>query len=381
MRAGLVSAAVITVAAAIGTWYVTTHEKIEEEVWVGLRGEARYNPFLAAERLLSGLGIESASRESFRPSRWLPAATDTIVMRAGAGVATGAEFDSLTEWVTAYGGHLVLLPPRQTSNAVDDLLSYFGLEFVALQPASLEESIADGEAGDAMSLEPDVADYTLSLPDAGYRIVSNRADPTARVSDGEGIVAIRVTEGAGYVTVVASGDIFTNALLDEADNARLLLDVVAGHLEPGKVWLVFQSSFPSLGAVIWERAPFLLVSLALLFGFWLWAAMPRFGPKLEPVAEDRRSIGEHVQAAGAFTWRHAGSPALAHSAVEGLLNAAERRHPGIGRLSREEQAQSLAHLTGLDAERIFSALTPAGRERPGDFTEQIQLLQSLRKAL
>jgi hypothetical protein len=96
-------------AAGLATWYLANHEKIEEEVWVGYRGEARYNPFLAAERLLTGVGVEAGSRESFRPSRWLPAASDTLVMRASAGVSTGDEFDSLTEWVTDYGGHLVQL--------------------------------------------------------------------------------------------------------------------------------------------------------------------------------------------------------------------------------------------------------------------------------
>ena len=128
------------------------------------------------------------------------------------------------------------------------------------------------------------------------------------------------------VTVVAGADFFSNRLIDEADHARLLLDVVAGYLDPGKVWLVFESSFPSLWQILWDAAPYLILSLAALFGFWLWAAVPRFGPKLEPGVEDRRSINEHVTAAGAFTWRHAGSEALARSAVNAMLQAAERRH-------------------------------------------------------
>jgi hypothetical protein len=372
---------VIIVAAAAAAWYVATHEKIEEEVWVGYRGEARYNPFLAAERLLAGLGVEAASRESFRPSRWLPAPSDTVVLRASADVATGAEFDKLTDWVSAYGGHLVLLPPREPSDAVDNLLAYFGLRLVALDRESADMGSEAGGAGAADEAQRADADYFLLLDHADYRVESDRYDPVASVADAYGNVAVRVAEGIGHVTVIASGEIFTNALIDEADHARLLLDVVAGHLEPGKVWLVFQSSFPSLAAVIWGRAPLLVSSLALLLCIWLWSAMPRFGPKLEPAAEDRRSIGEHINAAGAFTWRYAGSPALAKSAVTAVLHTAERRHPGIGRLSPEEQATTLAHLTGLDADRIFSALTPAGSERPGEFTDSIQLLQTIRKAL
>jgi hypothetical protein len=244
--------------------------------------------------------------------------------------------------------------------------------------------VAAAAAELADDLDPQAAenvDYALMLAHADYRIETARHDAVAALSDDAGNVAVRVAEGDGYVTVVASGDFFSNMLIDEADHARLLLDVVAGYLDPGKVWLIFQSSFPSLGDVIWETAPLLVISLVALFSLWLWAKTPRFGPKLEPAGEDRRSISEHVSAAGAFTWRHAGSEVLANSAVTALLHAAERRHPGIGRLSSEKQAQSLAHLTGLDVELIFNALISAGRERPREFADTIQLLQTIRKAL
>ena len=379
MRVVVVSAMIVLGAAGLATWYLATHEKIEEEVWVGYRGEARYNPFLAAERLLIGVGVEAGSRESFRPSRWLPPARDTLVMRASAGVSTGDEFDSLTAWVTDYGGHLVLLPPSQPGDAVDNLLAFFGLKLVVPEP-----EVAGDATELAAHLDPravENVDYALMLAHADYRIETARYDTVATLSDDAGNIAVRVAEGDGYVTVVASGDFFSNMLIDEADHARLLLDVVAGYLDPGKVWLIFQSSFPSLGDLIWEAAPLLVLTLAALFGLWLWATMPSFGPRAEPAAEDRRSISEHVSAAGAFTWRHAGSEVLADSAVTALLHAAERRHPGIGRLAAEKQAESLAHLTGLDVELIFNALISAGRERPREFADTIQLLQTIRKAL
>ncbi len=387
MRTILISALAVLATAGLVAWYYATHEKVEEEIWVGYSGEARYNAFLAADRLLNAVGIEAESRESFLPTTWLPAASDTILMRASATVATGEEFDALTQWVSDWGGHLVILPPREPSAAVDDLFANFGLslEYIEGDDIDSTDDPVDETADDAAEAEATTADeeydYEVFLSHTDYRIRTDRDDAVATLADELGNIAVRVADGNGYVTVVASAAYFTNDLIDDADHARLLLDVVAGYLDPGKVWLIFHSSFPSLGELIWQAAPYLVTSLAALFVLWLWATMPRFGPRLLPESEDRRSINEHVSAAGAFTWRNAGSEALLESAITALINDAERRHPGIGRLPMEKQAESLGHLTGIDANLIFNAMIAADGERAREFTDNIQLLQTIRKAL
>ena len=383
MKTIIASALAVLATAGLVAWYYTTHEQVEEEIWVGFSGEARYNGFLAAERLLIAVGVEAESRESFLPTDWLPAASDTILMRASAPVSTGEEFDALTQWVSDQGGHLVILPPREPSPAVDDLLANFGLGFESVEPDYSESSDTEPQAEAASN---DVSgdqkyDYAVLLSHTPYRIRSDREDAVTTLSDDRGNIAVRVADGNGYVTVVASAAYFTNGFINELDHARLLLDVVAGYLDPGKVWLIFQASFPSLGELIWQAAPYLVVSLGALFLFWLWATMPRFGPRVLPASEDRRSIGEHVSAAGAFVWANAGSESLIESTVTALINDAERRHPGIGRLPVDKQAQSLAHLTGIDASVIFKAMIAADGERPREFTDNIQLLQTIRKAL
>lgn len=383
MRTVVVSALVLLATAGLAAWYYSTHEKVEEEVWVGYSGEARYNVFLAADRLLNAVGIEAESRESFLPTNWLPEASDTILMRASATVATGEEFDALTRWVSDRGGHLVILPPREPGTAVDDLLAYFGL---SLEPADHDDSGPDDIEPEADRDSADVPageeyDYEVFLSHTYYRIRNDRDDAVTTLSDDLGNIAVRVADGNGYVTVVASAAYFTNDFIGDADHARLLLDVVAGYLDPGKVWLIFQASFPSLGELIWQAAPYFVVSLVALFVFWLWASVPRFGPRQLPDSEGRRSISEHVSAAGAFTWRNAGSRALVASAVTALIDDAERRHPGIGRLPLAQQADSLAHLTGIDVNVIVNAMIAADGQRPREFTDNIQLLQTIRKAL
>ncbi len=384
MRQTLATGLSIAVVAAFVAWFLYTYEREEVEVYSGYQGEARWNPYLAAEMLLTKLGIEAETRETLRPTEWLPPSTDTLIISADPTIAVGDELDALYAWVQSEGGHLVLLPPEEESADVDLLLSLFGLGFEEVDPDPIgddpdDESVDDGAEE---SVEDYESDYTLALHRTYYRITNTLdSEAVTTLEDDKGNIAVRVEDGNGFVTVIASDLYFTNSYLDEADHARLLLDVVAGYVDPGKVWFVFQASFPPLWQVIWDAAPYLVLTLVAALLLWLWAALPRFGPKVEPSTEDRRSINEHVSAAGSFAWRHEGSEALAASVVRAVLQEAERRHPGIGRLPAEKQAEALAHLTGIDAQTILDGLVAAGDNRPRDFTENIQLLQTIRKAL
>ena len=367
----------LVVAGLVG-WFLWTHERQSEEVYVGFSGEARYNPFLAAERLLSEFDIEADSRETFRPSEWLPPGTDTLIVYANPVLTEPVELASLHEWVSVGGGHLVLLPPKDGDVNVDVLFTEFGL---TMFPADdLEEDVDAGEnTADADSDASDV-DYEVDLSLAQHRLEALGADASATLYDDLGNIALRRAEGNGYVTAIGSEHYFDNYWLDDADHARLLLDVVAGYVVPGKVWFVFQMSFPPLWKVILDAAPYLLSTLALMLVFWLWSRVPRFGPLIEARPDSRRSIGEHVEAAGRFGWRYDGAAALVDDTVRATLHDAERRHPGITRQPRAKQAETLAHMTGLDAQDILDAL--GGGEMPArDFTESIQLLQTLRKKL
>jgi hypothetical protein len=80
VRPAILTGFAVLLIAGYLAWFYTSHEREEYEIVTGYRGEARYNQFLAADRLLNELGIEAESRESFLPSEWLPPASDTIVM-------------------------------------------------------------------------------------------------------------------------------------------------------------------------------------------------------------------------------------------------------------------------------------------------------------
>ena len=203
----------------------------------------------------------------------------------------------------------------------------------------------------------------------------------ATLTDDLGIVAARRSLGDGFVTLLASPDYFTNYSIDEADHARLLVDVVAGYIDPGTVWFIYNTSFPSLWEEIWMFAPYAVIGFAIGILIWLWSVTPAFGPPIYAEPPPRRSIVEHVQAAGQFGWRNHGTLALAKSSAAAVMHEAEFRHPGIGRLSPEKQAEQLSKMTGVPAQDILDALVGLTVPRQREFTHNMQALQQIRKEL
>ena len=115
-----------------------------------------------------------------------------------------------------------------------------------------------------------------------------------------------------------------------------------------------------------QRALSSIAGIAAIIFWLIWSRMPSFGPPLAPESRARRSIMEHVNAAGHFAWRNHSERDLVASSVEAVMHEAERRHPGISRLSPEDQSRRIAKLTELPASAVFEAVAvrhEAGRPR------------------
>ena len=378
MRRSTIVLLLILAGVLFSAWFFSSHDKVTHEQYVGYSGEARVNEFLAAERLLVELGLESDSRSDLTPNEWLPRHEDTIVVHVAEPLAVGENLSLILSWVSS-GGHLVLLPPRRESEFADSLLAYFGFSLEEVEIDVEDKSDAEGE--DDAADEEDY-DYFLALSSTYYRINASDDDAlSATLSDEKGSVLARRNWEDGYVTVVASPWYFSNGEINDSDHARLLLDVVAGYVAPGKTWFIYSSAFPSLWEVIWTTAPFVVVGLAACLLLWLWSRAPTFGPAEAPESMARRSILEHVSAAGHFTWRHHNAAELVASSTAAIMHRAEFRHPGIRRLAADAQARQIAKMTRLDVESVFDALHNQHHTSHREFTRLMKTLQRIRKNL
>lgn len=367
----------IAAALLVASWFFTTYERVTETRYTGYEGIARHNDFLAAELLLKEVGIDAESRASLSPEDWLPETADTIFTRVTPSLAVAGQRDLIIDWIYE-GGHLILLPPTEETTVVDAFLVTLGYSFFAYPRDDADQDDADTDDED----DDEEYDYIVHIDKTRYRVqFDDKTHPSATISDELGYVAARSAYGEGYVTIISDAEYFTNNNIAEGDHARLLLDTIAGYISSGKVWLIYDASFTPLWELIWRNAPFVVVGSALLLITFLWSAIPTFGPRIVPDPPVRRSIIEHVNAAGRFTWGSQGEEHLALCARKALLHDAESRHPGLGRLPAEKQARLIAQITDMDPRLIFEAITSAGDRRHREFTQHMETLQAIRNKI
>jgi hypothetical protein len=361
------------------SWFFTYHDKVTKTRYVGYSGEASANTFLAAEMLITELGLEADSRPELVPTEWLPARYDTLIVHASEPISLGAELDTLSAW-TSSGGHLVLLPARRDTEFAEILADHFGFALELVEPRDADDSEDEGD--DESEGEAEDVDYIIDLDSTLMRIHPHDGVTTsATLSDEEGIVVARRAWGEGYVTVMANAWYFSNYNLEEYDHARLLMDIVAGYVESGKTWFIYNTAFPSLWELIWRNGPLVVLGFAATLLLWLWSRAPKFGPATGPDSLVRRSILEHVRAAGNFAWRNRAAADLVTSSTAAILHEAERRHPGISRLAPQAQARQLARMTGMREQYVFDALFNQDHTRHREFTRLMKVLQRIRKNL
>lgn len=374
MRQTTVTLLVILAATLVASWWFTSFEKTTRSEYVGLSGEARYNDYFAAEALLKELDIEADGVATLSPNTWLPTTDDTLVLTIDEVLLVeGAELDV---WVQG-GGHLVILPGPDFRALERFLGGSLGAKFaeVEIDYDLPSEDVEDEPVDDMSEVMPFVTWGSLRVE------LEDDSLAVAAMKDDYGITVARLLRGQGVVTLVAGSWMFSNMRILEPANASLLLDIVDGYYDPGKVWFVYSNSFDSLLAYIWKMIPLTVIALAIALVLWLLTVLPRFGPPIRPMVRDRRSLIEHISAAGTFEWKHAERDALASSAISLLLHTAERRHPGIGRLPLRDQANRLASITGIPAQEIADALATIDGHTPRGFTRHMQILQETRDRL
>jgi hypothetical protein len=88
-----------------------------------------------------------------------------------------------------------------------------------------------------------------------------------------------------------------------------------------------------------------------------------------------------VRAAGRFQWRRGAGNALLAATREALLARLRERHPRLEHLAPAEQAERLAELADLPAERVLRALEFRTDTESSRFAQDVAILEKIRRAL
>jgi hypothetical protein len=175
-----------------------------------------------------------------------------------------------------------------------------------------------------------------------------------KVVDGElGGRLLQYRVGAGLVTVLSDIGFIGNDEIGKRDHALLLALLAGGER---RAWLLYSSDMPSLATLVWQKAPYLVTSVLLLCGLWLWRLTRRTGPLLASDALARRNLMEHLEAAAGYAWRVDRAQAMLRASRERLDRAWRRRCPALAWVDRQARCGWIAERTGLTSEAVEQAL-------------------------
>ena len=359
-----------------------------EEVPTGYRGNARVNPYLAAERYLDEGGWD------VRSSRiWDDFGYQTgVILMPGSFLASKAEGMRALEWVSK-GGVLVLMveggePERndftttKSGSGVPSEGAFPGLDYV-LSESGVEVVYEDWEG---VFIESAEARGHLRRP---WHVAEVEPDGGGKLElEFEGKVGLSVRNGSdweenrefssrmvstsyemGRILVMAHARPLRSPYLDRVDHGRLL-EMIADWNAGGEIVFLYGSSL-SFSGLIWQRAWMVVVAGIILLLVWLWMRIPRLGPIVEDQHQIRRPYGESLTTAARFLWRGGHAEHL----IRPLRARMESRHQG----DPATLYQRLADQSGLTRDEVAEALTHTPAKDSGTLIKLVQKLQTLLK--
>ena len=357
-------------------WFVTTHDRVSAQQWIGPTGEARLKPFLAAQRLAERMGLETNELRSLPALEELPSAA-VLIVPAPRQELHSAKIAELLRWVER-GGHLIA--EAEYVGVPDPLFDRLGVKRVRVEAAatSLFVITPDGSKlrayfGDSMHL--------AALPER------------ARLRAGEHLVSF--ARGRGMVTLATSLRFARNPGLDDEyarmskrparsigalDHAELFWAVLS--LTPEReLHVYFRPERLSLWEFLMRNAAPVLIAGGLLLALWLWSIGPRFGPVAPDTPPGRRRLLDHLRASGRYYWGRGMSSRLVVATRDAALRRVARAQPDFPVSPSEERVARLATLAGISKEEATRFMSAAGAMRGLDFIRIVQHAQRIHAAL
>ncbi len=363
-----------------------------EEKIVGYKGQAKANPWLAAQRTLEKLGTPTTLRTSLGT---MPDTSTALFIPLDSVNSRGAA-RQMIQWA-ARGGHLIVAcggtdrfrndwhdygsrrdgndeewQNREEWRSRDEPGSSGG------HPLLEELNVAFQSSGGDLGGSVDFGDGDklsfASHTDSALDVHRFYTDVVA--GDEKSTALATGSYGGGRITLLASATPFRNRWLDQEDQDHAAILHTLVHLEYANSVLFIGSSRVNLMAMLMENAWMPLIAIVLLIALWLWRHLPRFGPAIPADNTSVRHFGTQLDEAGAFLSDRAVPGSLLAPARKSILQAAARS--GLSP-DAPDFIEQLAARSGLPASAVRQALTDLSDK--ADIITAAAHLQTLRQCL
>ena len=381
----LIGLLIVAIGASAVIWFLSTHEKVTVTVHTGFQGEARRNPWLAAQRLLDSYDRPATEIRKLTQLNSLPPRATLVIPKAHFTI-TGHLRSEITNWVRQ-GGYLIVEAEYPLQD--DPLVDGFG---VNRQRVELDQDVRSSNP-DKQAAHNDVE--LITLPDA-ITTARVRLDPFMVLNseqawyhyDGQyGTYLLTKPVGRGVVTIVNDLDFARNSYIGELDHAQFFLDLVrlrgkfaasTGNAPPtgaDHVLIFNEPGKPSLLQWLRENAWAPLAGAAAAILLWLWKVVPRFGPIMPDIDRNRRRLLDHLRASGRFLWSNGHSTRLLEASRDACVRQIARSLPQFMSTAPQARPQLLMQALDLTEEQTHRILQPQSTAKMLPFWQTIRLYQ------
>lgn len=386
----------LAVGAAI--WWWMNFERVPENSYVGLSGEARKDPYLAFKRLLARRGIRfDPPGTGVTPNQafaTLPPGGTLILLARRETLMAPPRIEALLGWV-ATGGHLIVA--AESMARPDPLLASLGVRREMMRApdtpksgppaASAPSRVALGLPGGGRPLQIEMATPTILASDArNMEWQAGDARGTRMLSLRRGAGRVTIASDLGWITFRGTGGnadpLRQPVHIGKSDHAEAIVALIGmdRRAPTAGVRLLGGGSDLSLWRWLLDNAWAALASLALLAVLWLWRVVPRFGPLAAPEPEAELRLTSHLAASGRFYRRHMSVAEIHQGLRRAFLQRLAERRPGIAARAVRERNAELARIAGVSAAAVARALD-APAQSIGDFVRGAILIKRLEQAL
>ena len=190
------------------------------------------------------------------------------------------------------------------------------------------------------------------------------------------VVLMQFDYGQGRINLVNSSVIWQNQYLQCNDHGWLM-----SYLLPDvqHVQLLWHRDSPTLFTLIWRYVPLVFMSLLALLMLFLWRGFIRFGRSYSPHLAERRSLHEHLLAAGRYYYSQTNNPTI-HKLQLQILQRAKQRFGQFEQLDEVEQWQQLSERSGVSVQLIALAMSDVTLENEQKIS-QINTLKTVSMSL
>ncbi len=365
MRPWVLPAGIAALAVLGVVWFFSAYERVPAKDWVGPSGEARRNPFLAAERFVERMGLPARQLRAFPELDSLPAGA-VLVLPNRRQALDPRRIRELVSWAEA-GGHLIA--EAELAGVPDPLFDRLSVRRSPAPrlPKPLAIEMPGGER-----LNVSFHDAVALQPPAGPLLLRAGTHETVKLAV--------FRRGRGVVTVASSLQFARNAFIGSNDHAVFFWELL--DFTPAKEMGVYlRPERLSLWSFLKEHAAPVLAAGAALLALWLWHVGPRFGPVAPDAPPARRRLLDHLRASGRYYWARGLRARLVSAARDAALRRVTRAHPEIATDTPAQRAARLAALVGISTAEAERFMRSADTVSSLEFIHLMHTAQRVHRAL